>query len=61
MTGNQNDRKKLNNTLLYITKLLNEANIKNWFIGYGTLLGIIREKSCIHNDWDSLQKINILY
>lgn len=52
MAGKKNSVNKLNNTLLFIIKLLNDNNIKNWFIGYGTLLGIIRENSCINNDDD---------
>ena len=43
---------KLNKTLLKIIKILNDNDINNWFIGYGTLLGIIREKSCINGDDD---------
>jgi hypothetical protein len=42
----------LNETLLTISKLLNDEGFDNWFIGYGTLLGIIRNKSCINNDDD---------
>ena len=37
---------------MYIIKLLNDNNIMNLFIGYGTLLGIIRENSCIDGDDD---------
>ena len=42
----------LNETLLTITKVLNDEGFDNWFFGYGTLLGIIRNKSCINNDDD---------
>jgi hypothetical protein len=52
MAGNKNTQEILNKTLMFIIKLLNDNNIKNWFIGYGTLLGIIRENSCINNDDD---------
>ena len=52
MAGNSNDKELLNNTLLFIIKLLNQNNIPNWFIGYGTLLVIIRENSCIDGDDD---------
>ena len=52
MAGNKQPKEKLNNTLLFIIKLLNSNNIKNWFISYGTLLGIIRENSCIDGDDD---------
>lgn len=52
MAGNSCSSEKLNNTLLFIIKLLNTNNIKNWFIGYGTLLGIVRENSCIDGDDD---------
>ncbi len=51
--GNKNSQDKLNKTLLIIIKILNANNIKNWFVGYGTLLGIVRENSCIDGDDDS--------
>jgi hypothetical protein len=50
--GKKETKEKLNNTLEHISKLLNHNNIKNWFIGYGTLLGIIRENECIEKDDD---------
>ena len=50
--GGNAETKKLNRTLEFIIKLLNKNNINNWFIGYGTLLGIIRKNSCIDNDND---------
>ena len=52
MGGKRVGKEMLNNTLLFIIKLLNDNNINNWFIGYGTLLGIIRDNSCIHGDDD---------
>lgn len=52
MAGEKNSKLKLNNTLKKIVYLLNINNIDNWFIGYGTLLGIIRENSCIDGDDD---------
>tara|TARA_B110000285_G_C14739892_1_gene430262 strand:- start:102 stop:632 length:531 start_codon:yes stop_codon:yes gene_type:complete len=52
MAGKTNGKELLNKTLLFILKLLNENNINNWFIAYGTLLGIIREDSCIQGDDD---------
>jgi phosphorylcholine metabolism protein LicD len=52
MGGIKNSRSKLNHTLSVIINLLNNHNIKNWFISYGTLLGIVRENSCIDNDDD---------
>lgn len=52
MAGIKNTQNKLNNTLIFIIKLLNDNNINNWFIGYGTLLGIVRENSCINRDDD---------
>ena len=51
--GNINSQDKLNRTLLVIIKILNVNNIKNWFVGYGTLLGIVRENSCIDGDDDN--------
>lgn len=52
MAGKRNPVEKLNKTLLFIIKLLNENQFGNWFVGYGTLLGIIRENSCIDGDDD---------
>lgn len=52
MGGKRTNKLILNNTLLHIIKLLTKFNIPNWFIGYGTLLGIIRENSCIEGDDD---------
>lgn len=51
MAGQKETSQKLNNTLLFIARLLNENNFI-WFISYGTLLGIIRDNSCIENDDD---------
>tara|TARA_B110001450_G_scaffold78018_1_gene74125 strand:+ start:1694 stop:2320 length:627 start_codon:yes stop_codon:yes gene_type:complete len=50
--GLKHNSNKLNNDLKIITNILNKNNINNWFIAYGTLLGIIRENSCIDNDDD---------
>lgn len=52
MAGSAKSEELLNNTLLFIVKLFNENNIKNWFIAYGTLLGIVRNDSCIDRDDD---------
>ena len=52
MAGEKNEQLLLNKTLMFIIKLLNYNNIMNWFIGYGTLLGIIRQNSCIYGDDD---------
>jgi len=52
MAGNKHNYKIINNTLKHIVKLLTTHNINNWFIGYGTLLGVVRDNSCIHNDDD---------
>lgn len=52
MTGKHTSKEVLNKTLLFVLKLLREHQIKNWFVGYGTLLGIVREDTCIHNDDD---------
>jgi phosphorylcholine metabolism protein LicD len=52
MAGDKIDKAKLNNTLYFIVQLLHKYSIKNWFIAYGTLLGIVRDNSCIHNDDD---------
>ena len=52
MGGKKHDQTVLNNTLMFIIKLLHDNGINNWFIGYGTLLGIVRENSCIDGDDD---------
>ena len=52
MAGKKQTKIKLNYTLFTIANLLNKHNITNWFIAYGTLLGIIRNNSCIHGDDD---------
>ncbi len=52
MAGNKCSKDFLNKTLLFIVKLLIENNITDWFIGYGTLLGVVRENSCIDQDDD---------
>lgn len=52
MAGNTQPQEKLNHTLKYITALLKRHKIANWFIGYGTLLGVVRSGSCIDHDDD---------
>ena len=52
MGGSSISKNVQNKTLGFIVKLLNDNNIKNWFIGYGTLLGIVRDDSCIDGDDD---------
>lgn len=57
--GNNNSQEKLNKTLIYIGKILNSNNIEDWFVAYGTLLGIVRENSCIEGDDDIDIIINV--
>jgi phosphorylcholine metabolism protein LicD len=45
-------KEELNNGLLKIVKILHKNNITDWFLVYGTLLGIARDNSCINNDDD---------
>lgn len=52
MVGKKESSDKLNKTLLFLITLLNNHNITNWFVCYGTLLGLVRENSCIDNDDD---------
>jgi phosphorylcholine metabolism protein LicD len=52
MAGLKETSEKLNKTLLFLITLLNDNNIKNWFVCYGTLLGLVRENSCIDKDDD---------
>lgn len=53
--------KILNNTLVFFANLLHLHGIHNWFIGYGTLLGIVRNNSCIEGDDDIDIIIDIKY
>lgn len=50
--GVKHSQEVLNKTLIDIVDILNKENIDDWFIGYGTLLGIVRENNCIDNDDD---------
>jgi len=52
MAGTETDKEKLNHTLEKVCNILNKSNINDWFIFFGTLLGIIRENSCIKGDND---------
>lgn len=52
MAGSKENRQKLNYTLEIIVDILKENNYNDWFIAYGTLLGIARESSCIEGDDD---------
>jgi hypothetical protein len=49
---NSYSSKDLNDMLIKVINLLNKNNLNQWFLGYGTLLGIIRNNSCINNDDD---------
>jgi phosphorylcholine metabolism protein LicD len=51
----------LNKTLLYIITLFEKYKISDWFLGYGTLLGIVRNNSCIEGDDDIDIVINHKY
>ena len=51
MSGLHTESKTLNNTLVYFTQnIMNKMKLEDWFLAYGTLLGIVRDKSCI--EWD---------
>lgn len=43
---------KLNKTLEHVVDILDENNYTDWFLAYGTLLGIVRNNSCIEHDDD---------
>jgi len=61
MAGINTDKEKLNRTLEVIANVLHEENINDWFIFFGTLLGIVRENSCIEGDDDLDIMINCDY
>jgi len=52
MSGLPVNKEKLNRTLEKVCGILNENNVSDWFIFFGTLLGIVREDSCIEGDDD---------
>lgn len=52
MAGQAVNKEKLNCTLEKVCNILRENNINDWFIFYGTLLGIVRGDSCIQGDDD---------
>ena len=52
IAGKKQSKEILNKTLIFISNILIESSIDDWFIGYGTLLGIIRDNSCIDLDDD---------
>lgn len=52
MGGIKSNKKSLNQALQKISSILNASGIDKWFISYGTLLGIVREGSCIDGDDD---------
>tara|TARA_B100000212_G_C27283480_1_gene494115 strand:+ start:160 stop:759 length:600 start_codon:yes stop_codon:yes gene_type:complete len=52
MSGRKSSKEKLNFSLLKIANILNNNNFDKWFIVYGTLLGIVRNNSCIDGDDD---------
>ena len=52
MAGKKESKEKLNLSLTKISKILNKNKFDQWFIAYGTLLGIVRNNSCIDGDDD---------
>jgi len=52
MSGPKTGNEKLNYTLEAAVEILNKNNLNDWFIFFGTLLGIVRENSCIEGDDD---------
>lgn len=61
MAGTTTDKEKLNHTLEVVANVLHEENINDWFIFFGTLLGIVRENSCVEGDNDLDIMINCDY
>ena len=52
MAGKPERAEKLNYTLHWIVDILESKGITDWFIMYGTLIGVTREGSCIDGDDD---------
>lgn len=61
MVGINTDKEKLNSTLEKVCSILHKNDINDWFIFFGTLLGIVRENSCIQGDDDLDIMINCDY
>jgi len=52
MAGQPERAERLNYTLNWIVDILESRGIDDWFIMYGTLIGVEREGSCIDGDDD---------
>lgn len=53
MSGAKQNSQQLNEALLRVVRVLRDnIDDNDWFIGYGTLLGIIRDGECINHDDD---------
>lgn len=52
MNKEKTSQEKLNRTLVKVSEILNKNNINTWFVMFGTLLGIVRNNSCINGDDD---------
>jgi phosphorylcholine metabolism protein LicD len=61
MVGRRTDQQKLNHTLEKVCDILTENNLNDWFIAFGTLLGIVRDDNCIQGDDDLDIMINCDY
>ena len=61
MSGVSSSSQVLNDTLENVSRILNRYNINDWFIMFGTLLGIARDESCIPGDDDIDIMINHNY
>ena len=61
MAGNPQNNEKLNTTLEKVCNILQTEGVNDWFIFHGTLLGIVREDSCIEGDDDLDIVINCEY
>jgi len=52
MTGIARSTAQLDKSLKFVCNRLQTFGLKNWFVGYGTLLGIVRDGHCIDCDDD---------
>ena len=52
MAGRSEPASRLNTTLKKAIEFCNDLDTDNWFIMYGTLLGVARNRSCIEGDDD---------
>ena len=52
MAGRRRTQAELNEALLWIVAVLHRLGLRQWYLSYGTLLGLVRSGQCIDGDDD---------